>query len=93
MFFDPFRRHERISFVVDQNPLTVIETTVGQLNFFRWATENEVINYVFTKLADIELHMAKYQKEHKSRCDPSVKSHSKSSPNSLVHGLCHVVFN
>jgi hypothetical protein len=42
--FDPFCRWERISipYKVD----TCIETTIGQLNFFKWALENKVIDYI-----------------------------------------------
>lgn len=42
--FDTFRRHERISFYINNNEF--IETTVGQLNFFRWVFNNNIINYV-----------------------------------------------
>lgn len=42
--FDTFRRHERISFYIDDDEF--IETTVGQLNFFRWVFNNNIINYV-----------------------------------------------
>lgn len=38
--FDPFCRHERTVFKVDDDEL---ETTVGQANFFRWAIQNNVI--------------------------------------------------
>lgn len=42
--FDPFCRRERISFIDhDSNELI---TTVGQLNFFRWAIENNILNYI-----------------------------------------------
>lgn len=84
MYFDPFRRHERITFVTSQEPLQVIETTVGQLNFFRWATENHVIDYVLRNIADIEQHMATHQKT------PSIK---REFCNVLEHGPCHVLFN
>ena len=83
MFFDPFRRHERISFVIDENPLMLIETTVGQLNFFRWATENLVIDYVMEHLNEIEVHMATHQKN-------IIK---KDVPNTVSYGVCHVLFN
>ena len=42
--FDTFRRHERISFYIHNDEF--IETTVGQLNFFRWVFNNNIINYV-----------------------------------------------
>ena len=84
MYFDPFRRHERITFVISQEPLRVIETTVGQLNFFRWATENHVIDFVLSNIADIEQHMATHQK---------TPFHKRDFPNVLSHGPCHVLFN
>jgi len=42
--FDPFCRRERIMFQEKEgNEFT---TTVGQLNFFRWAIENKILDYV-----------------------------------------------
>jgi hypothetical protein len=42
--FDPFCRRERISFIDhDSNELV---TTVGQLNFFRWAIENNILIFI-----------------------------------------------
>lgn len=42
--FDPFCRRERISFFDHDNNELI--TTVGQLNFFRWSIENDIINYI-----------------------------------------------
>jgi hypothetical protein len=42
--FDPFCRWTRISIPYKQD--TCIETTIGQLNFFKWALENKVIDYI-----------------------------------------------
>lgn len=42
--FDPFCRWDRIS--IPYKDGTCIETTIGQLNFFKWALENKVINYI-----------------------------------------------
>ena len=42
--FDPFCRWERI--VVPYKNDTHIQTTLGQLNFFKWAFENDVITYI-----------------------------------------------
>ena len=64
MFFDPFRRHERITFILETEPaLKTIETTIGQLNFFRWTFQNHVLVYIESHLDEIEEHMASYQKE------------------------------
>jgi len=42
--FDPFCRRERISFIDHDNNELI--TTVGQLNFFRWSIENNILFYV-----------------------------------------------
>jgi hypothetical protein len=42
--FDPFCRRERISFIDHDNNELV--TTVGQLNFFRWAIDNNILSYI-----------------------------------------------
>ena len=45
--FDPFCRRERINFYYDKyNSNKFIETTVGQLNFFRWSILNNVLKYI-----------------------------------------------
>ena len=57
--FDPFRRHQRISFLLEEKPeKVVLETTVGQLNFFKWAVQNRIIDYVINHLPEIEQSMA-----------------------------------
>lgn len=43
--FDPFCRWERIQVPIENNT-RCIETTVGQLNFFKWAIENNVVQYI-----------------------------------------------
>lgn len=53
--FDPFCRRERISFYDHDN--NEIVTTVGQLNFFRWAIENKILDYVDKNLKVIESDM------------------------------------
>jgi hypothetical protein len=49
--FDPFCRRERILFQVAS--CEPFETTVGQLNFFRWAFEKDILSYIRTHYADI----------------------------------------
>ncbi len=53
--FDPFCRWERIS--IPYKDGTCIETTIGQLNFFKWALENRVINYIEDNYDVIEKDM------------------------------------
>ena len=52
--FDPFCRRDRILFVVGDMEL---ETTIGQLNFFRWALKNCIISYIKTNKDTIETDM------------------------------------
>jgi hypothetical protein len=53
--FDPFCRWERISIPYTKGKF--IETTIGQLNFFKWALENKVVDYIDTNYDVIEKDM------------------------------------
>jgi hypothetical protein len=53
--FDPFCRWDRIAFPFQNN--SSIQTTIGQLNFFKWAIENRVIQYIESNYAEIERDM------------------------------------
>lgn len=53
--FDPFCRWERINIPYDNN--TDMETTIGQLNFFKWAIENNIIDYIEEHREEIERDM------------------------------------
>jgi hypothetical protein len=53
--FDPFCRWERISIPYDD--ANYMETTLGQLNFFKWAIENQIIDFIETNYAIIENDM------------------------------------
>ena len=49
--FDPFCRWDRIQIPFSHNEF--IETTIGQLNFFRWAFEKDILTYMRQYLTDI----------------------------------------
>ena len=53
--FDPFCRWERITIPYDNE--NYMETTIGQLNFFKWAIENNIIEYISEHYIDIENDM------------------------------------
>jgi len=53
--FDPFCRWDRIS--IPYKDGTFIETTIGQLNFFKWSLENNVIQYIEENYEAIEKDM------------------------------------
>lgn len=59
--FDPFRRRDRVMFFYDKNKS--IETTVGQLNFFRWMLQNDIVDYIVANARDIENDMILAQKK------------------------------
>ena len=50
--FDPFCRWDRITIPYGNG--TFIQTTIGQLNFFKWALENGVVAYIGGHYAAIE---------------------------------------
>ena len=53
--FDPFCRWDRIS--IPYKDGNCIETTIGQLNFFKWALENKVVDYIEQNYDTIEKDM------------------------------------
>ena len=59
--FDPFCRWERISipYVNEDNTPSekMVETTIGQLNFFKWAIENKIVDCIEENYHDIEEDM------------------------------------
>jgi len=55
IYFDPFCRRDRINFIYGKG--NELLTTVGQLNFFRWAIENNIIEYTLNNLDIIEKDM------------------------------------
>ena len=53
--FDPFCRWERIT--IPKDATCDIQTTIGQLNFFRWAMDNKIIDYIERYYKHIEADM------------------------------------
>lgn len=52
--FDPFCRWDRINIPYEGK---YIQTTIGQLNFFKWATDNKIIEYIDAHFQEIETDM------------------------------------
>jgi hypothetical protein len=55
--FDPFCRWDRIT--IPYNDGTHIQTTIGQLNFFRWILENKILEYIEKNVSEITADMNK----------------------------------
>jgi len=53
--FDPFCRWERI--IIPYDGENNMETTIGQLNFFRWAIESKILEYIEDNYERIENDM------------------------------------
>jgi len=51
-YFDPFRRKKKFYYQYSKNNLLLL-TTIGQLNFFRWAINNDIIKYTFQNYRNI----------------------------------------
>ena len=63
--FDPFCRWERINIPYKEN--TEIQTTIGQLNFFRWALENKILDYIEKNMEAINNDMNKRNSTSKKK--------------------------
>jgi hypothetical protein len=64
-FFDPFCRHIRINFPYSDDKY--FETTLGQLNFFKWIIENEIDKYLENHYDEIDKDMNTYNSSSKKK--------------------------
>ena len=67
--FDPFCRWDRITIPYKND--TYIQTTIGQLNFFRWALENKILDYIEQNLTKINNDMNNRNSTAKNRKEKS----------------------
>ncbi len=70
--FDPFCRWERISIPYDDQKY--METTIGQLNFFKWAIENRIVDYIESNYGAIEDDMNARNSTSKRKLSPDNNS-------------------
>ena len=98
--FDPFCRRSRIEYLYDKDKY--LTTTIGQLNFFKWALENKIIDYIEENLKDIEKDMNKNIRKNTKKMTPNsnkVKSKRKRKnyllvqQNMLTNEKCYLDFN
>lgn len=69
--FDPFCRRERISFQIPGHDAFL--TTVGKLNFFRWAIEKGILDYIKGHQPEVEKEMNSAMREQTKRSEPSTR--------------------
>ena len=67
--FDPFCRRDRITIPVSGT--TGMVTTIGQLNFFKWAIENHVLTYIDENFDVIEADMNSRNSISKKKSQPA----------------------
>lgn len=94
LHFDPFRRHQRVSFVVEPTLNIQIETTVGQLNFFRWALQNHVLDYIQNHMHEIQEQMGNTSASAKDKQTTATVINPPSPPTSaFIKAHCYVHFD
>lgn len=69
-YFDPFCRRHRIPFFYGKDKCII--TTIGQVNFFRWAIKNNILNYVLENIKIIEQNMNEVNKKKISQKNKKV---------------------
>jgi len=93
--FDPFCRWERISIPYDSEK--IMETTIGQLNFFKWAIENKIVDFIETNYADIENDMnhrnstSKRRSPNDSESEPVDNSKTRKKREELSVSACKCI--
>lgn len=82
--FDPFRRRDRITFFYDVDKS--VETTIGQLNMFRWILQNDILDYIIQHIDEIETDMIQTQKTNmnKKQNDENIKVKVLQTDNGVV---------
>ena len=103
-YFDPFCRRDRI--VINTENLTwsiyndnykktsenEIVTTVGQLNFFKWLIENNVLNYAIENIIEIDKDMSETLKNNKNK-EKKRKELSNNASKTICSYNCSIVIN
>ena len=81
-YFDPFRRYKKFIYIFNVSNKTIV-TTIGQLNFFKWAFSTNILQYVEKNLKPISKEMnlsnkdEKIKKEIKSKSDKTKSEENK----------------
>ena len=67
--FDPFARGKHIDFTPDADKWPAVSTTLGQLNFFVWAFENGIMEYMDVHHDDV--HADRLANEKLKKLEPA----------------------
>ena len=64
ILFDPFCRKHKIDFIINVNGSeTKFDTSLGQLNFFKWLIEHNLLSYIEANIIIIDEELVKYNLE------------------------------
>jgi hypothetical protein len=88
--FDPFRRRDRVMFYYSRDG--GVETTIGQLNFFRWLLQHGLLDYINAHASDIEQDMLQGQKKvaaHGAAHDRPVQRKKRNTSSALGDHAAH----
>lgn len=67
-YFDPFRRKKKFRYEYDiKNKAKKILTTIGQLNFFKWAIDTKILDFVKGNFNSINEEMKKNTKSENEK--------------------------
>lgn len=103
-YFDPFCRRDRIVINTENLKWSLhdddskksykneIVTTVGQLNFFKWLIENNVLNYAIENIIEIDKDMSETLKNNKNK-EKKRKELSKNASKTICSYNCSVIVN
>ena len=65
---DPFCRRDRNKLVKHGKEIL---TTIGQMNFFRWAIENGILKYIYDNYSELEKEMKQDNKQLSRKKTPT----------------------
>ena len=82
--FDPFCRHDRIIFQCDG--VDDFLTTVGQMNFFRWAHEKGILDYISAHVDEIRKEEKEARKQNGSQSSTGSEASTVSAASSASAG-------
>lgn len=80
--FDPFRRNSRI-YVRVKNANKILETTIAQLNYFRWIITNNILKYILDNFETINEFIKKKNSLQKKNTEQIHKKNTRKKKDDL----------
>jgi hypothetical protein len=87
--FDPFCRWERITIPYDND--NCMETTIGQLNFFKWTIENKIVEYIEENYEAIESDMNARNSTSRRKSENSTDGKTRKKREELSVSACKCI--